>query len=58
MELSERRASAVVAFLVAEYAIEGDRLTSAGFGETVPAASNDTNEGRQQNRRVELVLLD
>ena len=58
LELSERRAAAVVVFLVAEYDIGEDRLTSAGFGETVPAASNDTKEGRQQNRRVELVLLD
>ena len=58
LELSERRAAAVVVFLVAEYDIAEDRLTSAGFGETVPAASNDTKEGRQQNRRVELVLLD
>jgi outer membrane protein OmpA-like peptidoglycan-associated protein len=58
LELSERRAAAVVVFLVAEYDISGDRLESAGFGETVPAASNDTKEGRQQNRRVELVLLD
>jgi len=58
LELSEHRAAAVVVFLVAEYDIAEDRLTSAGFGETVPAASNDTKEGRQQNRRVELVLLD
>lgn len=58
LELSERRAAAVVAFLVAEYDIDEDRLMSAGLGETVPAASNDTKEGRQQNRRVELVLLD
>ncbi len=48
----------MVVFLVAEYDIAEDRLTSAGFGETVPAASNDTKEGRQQNQRVELVLLD
>lgn len=58
LELSERRAAAVVVFLVAEYDIAEDRLASAGFGETVPAADNDTKEGRQQNRRVELVLLD
>jgi OOP family OmpA-OmpF porin len=56
--LSELRAAAVRAYLVAEYDIAGTRLQSAGFGETVPAADNDTNEGRQQNRRVELVLLD
>ncbi len=47
-----------MAFLVAEYDIDEDRLASAGFGDTVPAADNDTKEGRQQNRRVELVLLD
>jgi OOP family OmpA-OmpF porin len=41
--------------LIAHYQIDGSRLTSKGFGATKPAASNDTPEGRQQNRRVELV---
>jgi len=57
-DLSERRAAAVVVFLVEHYDIDAGRLESAGFGETVPVGDNDTAEGRQQNRRVELVLLD
>ena len=57
-ELSERRAQAVVKYLVAEYGIDGSRLAAEGFGETMPAADNTTPEGRQQNRRVELVVRD
>jgi len=57
-DLSERRAAAVVVFLVEHYGIERSRLESAGFGESNPVADNETAEGRQQNRRVELVLLD
>lgn len=49
--LSERRAAAVVAHLVAQ-GIAAQRLTAVGKGETVPAADNNTAEGRQQNRRV------
>jgi len=56
-ELSEKRAAAVRNFLSATYGIDGSRLESAGFGEANPAASNDTPEGKQQNRRVELVVL-
>lgn len=58
MELSDRRAAAVVGFLVEEYGIDRGRLESAGYGETNPVADNETKEGRAQNRRVELVLLD
>ena len=53
--LSEKRAAAVRQFLVANYQVDGSRLTSKGLGSTKPAASNNTAEGRQQNRRVELV---
>jgi outer membrane protein OmpA-like peptidoglycan-associated protein len=54
-ELSQRRAAAVREYLVATYGIEGTRLSAKGLGQTKPAAANTTAEGRQQNRRVELV---
>ena len=57
-DLSERRAASVKAFLVDTYAIDAGRLESVGFGETAPVADNLTPEGKQQNRRVELVRLD
>ena len=56
--LSERRAAAVKAFLVETYAIADGRLQTAGFGESRPVADNATPEGKQQNRRVELVRLE
>lgn len=54
--LSERRAQAVADYLVAR-GIEQTRLSVKGFGETQPVASNETAEGRAQNRRVELRAL-
>lgn len=56
-DLSERRAAAVKSFLVQELDVDADRLQTAGFGETRPVADNTTPEGKQQNRRVELVRL-
>jgi OmpA-OmpF porin, OOP family len=53
--LSERRAAAVRDYLVTAHGIEAARLEARGFGPGRPVASNDTPEGRQQNRRVELV---
>jgi OOP family OmpA-OmpF porin len=41
--------------LVSTYSIDESRLESAGFGDKKPVAKNETPEGRQQNRRVELV---
>lgn len=55
--LSEKRAAAVKARLVSEYGVEEGRLAAKGLGASKPAASNDTAEGRQQNRRVELVKM-
>ncbi|WP_374574933.1 OmpA family protein [Phenylobacterium sp.] len=53
--LSERRASSVASYLVS-HGVLRDRLYVAGRGESQPIASNDTPEGRAQNRRVEVVL--
>jgi outer membrane protein OmpA-like peptidoglycan-associated protein len=55
--LSERRAAAVKKFLVEAYRLDASRMETAGFGESKPAADNATPEGKQQNRRVELVRL-
>jgi uncharacterized protein (TIGR03382 family) len=55
--LSERRAAAVVAYLVA-HGVDAARLSSSGWGSQKPIASNDTEEGREQNRRVELTILE
>lgn len=52
MLLSQRRADAVRKYLVSKGVDEG-RLTAVGYGELEPVDSNDTNEGRQNNRRVE-----
>jgi outer membrane protein OmpA-like peptidoglycan-associated protein len=56
LELSERRAAAVVRYLVDAYGISADRLAAEGLGESAPVGDNATPEGRQQNRRVELVV--
>lgn len=54
-ELSERRAASVHHWLVAHGA-EGGLMQTRGFGESEPVANNDTPEGRQLNRRVEIVI--
>jgi OOP family OmpA-OmpF porin len=53
--LSQARAEAVVQALVAKYGIAADRLIGRGVGPLAPVASNDSEEGRARNRRVELV---
>lgn len=55
MELSQRRASSVSSYLGAQ-GVNPQRLIAVGYGETRPIASNDTPEGRAQNRRVEITL--
>ena len=53
--LSEKRAAAVKAFLVSNHGVDAARLDARGLGDQKPVAPNTTPEGRQQNRRVELV---
>ncbi len=55
MRLSERRAQAVVRELVEKYGIQKDRLRAFGVGPLSPVSTNETEEGRALNRRVELV---
>jgi outer membrane protein OmpA-like peptidoglycan-associated protein len=55
LTLSERRANAAVNYLVSR-GVDRARLRAAGRGETEPVASNDSDAGRQQNRRVEMAI--
>lgn len=55
LDLSKRRAAAVVKALVTRYHIDAGRLKAAGFGKSQPKDTNDTLEGRARNRRVELM---
>lgn len=52
MRLSEQRAQSVRDYLV-EHGVDASRIEAVGYGDTRPVASNDTEEGRQQNRRIE-----
>jgi outer membrane protein OmpA-like peptidoglycan-associated protein len=56
VKLSENRAAAVVTYLV-KAGIAPARLKSKGYGDSRPAAANDTEAGRAKNRRIELVIL-
>jgi outer membrane protein OmpA-like peptidoglycan-associated protein len=56
IKLSGRRAKAFVNALVKD-GVAANRLTGVGVGPQSPVATNDTTEGRAQNRRVELVLI-
>jgi outer membrane protein OmpA-like peptidoglycan-associated protein len=55
LDLSKRRAEAVKAVLVSQFKIDASRLTTTGQGAAKPIDSNDTPQGRAQNRRVEFV---
>jgi OmpA-OmpF porin, OOP family len=57
LDLSKRRAASVLTWL-SEHGVEANRLQSEGYGMTLPVASNETDEGRAQNRRVEFKIVD
>jgi outer membrane protein OmpA-like peptidoglycan-associated protein len=57
LDLSKRRAEAVVRALTASHGADAKRMRGAGVGMLAPAATNDTDEGRARNRRVEIVKL-
>ena len=56
-ELSSARASALVRLFVDESGVDPNKLMAVGYGEFKPIASNATPEGRQQNRRVDVIVL-
>jgi chemotaxis protein MotB len=56
-ELSTSRALSVLHYLVKDQGISPERLSAIGYGEYRPVASNDSRDGRKQNRRVEIVIL-
>lgn len=57
LTLSQERAQSVRDYLIRVHGISADRLEARGYGSNVPVASNDTEAGRSQNRRVELVVI-
>ncbi|MFM7824169.1 MAG: OmpA family protein, partial [Bacteroidota bacterium] len=56
IKLSQLRAQSVVDYLKYR-GINAERLVAKGYGETIPVATNDTDEGRQLNRRTEFKIL-
>ncbi|MCK5125515.1 MAG: OmpA family protein [candidate division Zixibacteria bacterium] len=56
-ELSHNRSKAVVDYMIQNYGVAADRLEARGWGESKPIDTNDTAEGKANNRRVELVKL-
>ncbi len=56
-QLSAARAANVANYLVEQEKVDGSRISAIGYGEYRPIASNDTKEGRNQNRRVDIIIL-
>lgn len=56
LTLSDKRAKAVMNYLIGKAGIDKRMLKAKGYGETRPIASNDTEDGREQNRRVEFTI--
>src|SRR5690606_38313133 len=56
LALSRRRAEAVSAFLTTELGVPAFRMSAVGYGETQPIANNDTAQGRERNRRIDVII--
>ena len=56
-ELSTARASAIARFIIGQGSIDPEKLSAAGYAEFHPVASNESEDGRTQNRRVDIILL-
>jgi len=56
-ELSTARATAMISYLIGNFQLKPELVSAAGYAEYRPAASNDTEEGRARNRRVDIVVL-
>jgi outer membrane protein OmpA-like peptidoglycan-associated protein len=57
MTLSQKRAEAVKAYLIAKYKVDAKRMSAKGFGGTQPIADNKTKEGQAKNRRVDFSVF-
>jgi chemotaxis protein MotB len=55
-ELSAARSIAMLELLSSKFAVDRDRMAIVGYADTVPVDSNETEEGRARNRRVDIVL--
>jgi OOP family OmpA-OmpF porin len=56
LALSRRRAEAISAYLTANLGIQASRISAVGYGETQPIANNDTAQGRERNRRIDVII--
>lgn len=56
-ELSTARATSIVRLFIEKYSLSADKISAAGYGEFKPISTNTTPEGRQANRRVDIVIL-
>jgi outer membrane protein OmpA-like peptidoglycan-associated protein len=56
LALSRRRAEAISAYLTGSLGVQPFRISAVGYGETQPIANNDTTQGRERNRRIDVII--